>query len=144
MSKPQEIKGLEKLYNIELEELEYGSYIYETCNSYQLNDNRVIIGLNLSCNGSAEIKGMEAFPNLQTLIMSDNRISRIHGLDSLTQLRELILSGNRISEMTGLDALVKLTRLDLSRNQIAETKVSTSARLRSAWLSLGMLGKSRK
>ena len=121
MNKPKKILELEKIYGIELEETQ-DAFIRTVPNTYQLNDRKEIIGLNLSGNNIIEIKGLENLTQLRTLYLSSNKINAIKGLENLTQLQTLYLSGNKITEIKGLESLTKLQELDLSVNQITQLK----------------------
>ncbi len=65
-----------------------------------------------------EIKGLEHLTNLQTLILSNNRIREIKGLENLNNLKELNLENNWIIEITGLENLINLQELYLADNEI--------------------------
>ena len=123
MSKPKEIRELEKIYGITLKELSKDKDILSLENScYQLGSNNEIIGLNLSDNEITEIKGLEQLTQLQKLYLSCNKITEIKGLEQLTQLQKLNLYHNNITEIKGLEQLTQLQELDLSHNQITEIK----------------------
>ena len=70
----------------------------------------------------SEIKGLENFPAIRTLDLSNNNISEISGLDHMVYLFNLDLSQNNITEIKGLDKLKNLRFLKLSYNLIQEIK----------------------
>ena len=70
----------------------------------------------------SEIKGLENFPAIRTLDLSNNNISEISGLDHMEYLFNLDLSRNNITEIKGLDKLKNLRFLKLSYNIIQEIK----------------------
>lgn len=118
--KPKEILQLEKIYGITLQEIQYEiDLLYSSQNNtYLLNNQKEVIGLNLSQNQITEIKGVELFKKLKVLNLSENEISKLEGLDHLTQLKKLDLSNNQIKKIEGLDYLIQLKELYLSDNQI--------------------------
>ncbi len=77
---------------------------------------------NKGINSISEIKGLENFPAMKTLDLSNNNISEISGLDHMENLFNLNLSNNKISEIKGLDNLRNLRFLRLSNNLIQEIK----------------------
>lgn len=58
------------------------------------------------------------FKNLETLILSNNRLSDLSFLEGVTQLKSLDLSNNAISDITYLKDLINLEYLNLSFNKI--------------------------
>ena len=87
-------------------------------NTYQLNQRRAIIGLNLSKNLIYEIAGLEELVELRFLFLNYNQITKIEGLENLSKLVILNLDGNRISKIEGLDNLKKLNQLSIANNSI--------------------------
>ena len=63
----------------------------------------------------SEIKGLESFPALKQLDLSNNNISEISGLDHMENLFNLNLSNNKITEIKGLENLKNLRFLRLSK-----------------------------
>lgn len=120
MSKPQEILELENIYNVELKRISNNENIRELDfkNSYEINESGQIISLNLSENAIIEIKGLDSFYYLSTLVLARNEISEISGLESLHNLSYLDLSENEIFEIKNLETLTMLSQLDLSMNEI--------------------------
>ena len=98
ISEIDEIRGLEKLVNLE--------------------------ELDLTYNEISEIKNLDNLVNLKKLDLSKNCIEEIKGLQNLSQLEDLDLEFNRISEIKGLEMLFNLKRLNLSENfKISEFNV---------------------
>ena len=63
-----------------------------------------------------DITGLEYATNLQTLILTDNKISDLSPLEDLTNLVHLFLDENKISDLSPLKDLTNLTTLDLKQN----------------------------
>jgi len=89
-----EIKGLEKLTDLE--------------------------ALNLRYNKITEIKGIDSLTQLKILNISQNRIKKISGVDTLKNLDVLILRNNDIKIIEGLDNLSSLKDLDLWENNVTQ------------------------
>jgi len=75
---------------------------------------------NKGINSISEIKGLENFPAMKTLDLSNNNISEISGLNHMDNLFKLNLSGNNITEIKGLENLKNLRFLNISNNLIQE------------------------
>jgi len=119
--KPKEILELEKIYNIELSQIEEGDIMdYENRNKYELDNAGKIIGLNLSDNLITRIENLDKLVNLTSLNLGWNQITRIENLDNLVKLTFLNLGENQITRIENLDTLVKLNKLDLMSNQITK------------------------
>jgi len=84
--------------------------------------NATLILKNKGINSITEIKGLEKFPAMKILDLSDNNISEISGLDHMENIFNLDLSNNKISEIKGLDNLRNLRFLYLNGNKIEEVK----------------------
>ena len=72
--------------------------------------------LNLHGNALRRIEGLDACPNLNTLVLSFNEITKLEGLDGLTRLERLDLSYNMIKRIEGLKSLDGLRTLELNNN----------------------------
>src|SRR5690606_27526942 len=108
MIKTEEIIELENKYNITLSPYN-NDYIvtdFRNENCYELDENKKLIGLNLS----------------------ENQISDLSFLSNLTSITHLNLSGNDISDITVLSYLIKLTYLNVEENNIKD--ISPLAELR--------------
>ena len=91
--------------------------------------------LDLSNNNITEISGLDHLENLYNLNLSNNKISEIKGLDNLRNLRFLRLSNNLIQEIKGLDSQKSLMTLYLNGNKIEEIKgLDNSTNLNSLYL----------
>jgi hypothetical protein len=124
MNKPKEILELEKIYAIRLTKIALSNAdIYSIRNRYQLNNNKEIVGLNLSGNKITEIKGLEQLKQLRKLSLHSNQITDIKGLKQLTQLQKLSLHSNQIADIKDLEQLTQLQYLNLNHNQITDIKV---------------------
>jgi len=84
--------------------------------------NATLVLKNKGINSITEIEGLEKFPAMRELNLSDNNISEISGLDHMEYLFNLNLSKNKITEIKGLDKLRNLKFLRLSHNLIQEIK----------------------
>lgn len=65
-----------------------------------------------------EIGVLRAFPLLEVLTLSENKIEDISGLASLTHLKTLVLEDNRIEDLSALANLTRLQHLNLARNEV--------------------------
>jgi Leucine-rich repeat (LRR) protein len=98
------------------------------------------VELNLGHRGLELLHGFEAFPNLATLWLNNNRLAAIDNLDANFRLRRLYASHNRIASLRGsLLAFGHLEELDLSHNGVAhlDGALGTLAQLpllRKLWL----------
>jgi Leucine-rich repeat (LRR) protein len=99
MSKPKEIRALEKIYKITLTEVSIDEFWSAAHNSYVRNDRKEVTHLDLSRNGLTEIKGLETLTQLETLDLSYNQLTEIKGLETLTQLQDLDVNNNQIKEL---------------------------------------------
>lgn len=80
--------------------------------------------LDLSFNQLKTFKNAHRFVgNIQTLILTGNRIRSVHGIDRLYSLEHLALDKNNLRDLTsvaGLASLPQLSSLDLSANPVSE------------------------
>jgi Leucine-rich repeat (LRR) protein len=122
MDKPDEILTIERAYNIILKEISTKQNILQSDNknTYQLNIDGKVVGLNLLGNEITEIEHLEELKLLSVLNLYDNQITEIKNLEELKQLSILNLSGNEISEIKNLEELKLLSTLNLSFNRIIE------------------------
>ena len=97
------------------------TYVYFREKPYQVKKWKLTIK-NKGISNISEIKGLEKFPALKELDLSDNNISEISGLDHLGNLYNLNLSNNEITEIKGLNNLRNLRFLRLDFNKIQEIK----------------------
>jgi len=85
--------------------------------------------------GIESLNGIEHCPNLQTLLLTGNRISIIAPLMELTKLRALWLTWNQISDLAPLAGLTLLEWLFLNGNEISDIgPVARLTELRELWL----------
>ncbi|MDD2716564.1 MAG: leucine-rich repeat domain-containing protein [Candidatus Wallbacteria bacterium] len=73
------------------------------------------------------VNGMEAFPDLEKLDLSDNSILDIKNLSTCPVLQELLLDKNKLVDITPLGNISTLKTLTLTQNKI--TDISGLARL---------------
>jgi internalin A len=135
-TKPQKIIELEKFYEITLKPLEKGNIIeLENKNTYQINDYKELIKINLSSNNISDISVLIGLTSLTFLDLSNNQISNLKPLSYLTNLKKLWLSNNHISDLRPLSGLTLLTELYLQSNQISDLNSISSL---NGLLSLGL------
>jgi len=94
-----EIKGLERLINLEELQLE-GNSILEIKGLEQLENLKI---LNLSKNKIKEIKGLERLKKLKILALDGNEIEVLKGLENLKCLKSLFLHDNNITPIVSLE-----------------------------------------
>ncbi|RVT78714.1 TIR domain-containing protein [Flavobacterium sufflavum] len=116
MDKPTEILELEEYYGISLTE---SSSSFQN-NSYSLNENHEIVGLNLSKCQISEISILKDLVSLTILKLGENKISDISSLENLVLLTNLNIENNKISDISILEKLKLLTNLDLGSNEISD------------------------
>ena len=76
--------------------------------------------LNAEDSDIRNLKGLEFFPNLESLFLSNNQIRNLHPLSELERLSTLDLSNNQIRAIGSLAQLPDLASLDLSGNRISD------------------------
>ena len=115
------IKQIEKILKVELQLIDKIEYYKK---GYSLNQNKQIIGLNIT---DCEIKDLnriisplKELKSLTELNLSGNQISDISTLKDLKSLIELNLNRNEISDVSPLLDLKSLTELNLNRNEISD------------------------
>lgn len=116
MSKPLEILELEKKVNIFLSESEN---LYEN-NSYKLDENKNVVGLNLNSNDINDISFLYDLKYITVLSLNNNKISDISPLKKLFDLKILYLNSNQISDISFIKNLKKIKILRLNDNQISD------------------------
>lgn len=120
--------------NIEFEDANFKAACLNYCDNN--HDGEVSYAEAYSCTylyaggyGIASLKGIEHFPNLESLYCNDNQISELN-LSTNTKLYELIVDSNQITELD-LSANTSLERLSCSYNQISALDLSANTSLRS-------------
>lgn len=132
MDKPVEIIELEKYYKIILSPY---NPIHDLCdsknkNSYKLNENKNIIGLNLYDNEISDISILESYTDLSLLNLMRNSIENFTSLKNLTLLTKLDLGYNNISDISFIQTLTSLKELKLEGNKITDlSKIITLSEL---------------
>ncbi len=125
MAKPKQILELEKHYGIQLREVKEEAIIMswgKGINTFLLNKQKHIIGLNINYNKISDYSFLKGLPQLQSLDLRANQISDARFLQGLTQLQSLNLHYNQISDVRFLAALTQLQSLSLSYNQISDAR----------------------
>jgi len=89
-------------------------------NSYGLNEQHQLIGLNLNHCKLNDISFLSQFTQLQRLYLFNNQITDLTSLKELKSLTNLNLSFNQITNLTALKELKSLTTLYLSNNKITD------------------------
>lgn len=123
MEKPKRIIELERLLKINLFDYKVNASIFENVNTFQLDNNGNVIGLNLNNNNIFEISFLVNFPKLDWLMLNQNQISDISVIQNLTSLTKLELSQNQISNIWYLENLHSIRTLDISNNNITDFSV---------------------
>lgn len=85
-----------------------------------LDENKNVIGLNLSDSKISDTLELKGLINLTKLNLSFNNITDIIGINYLKNLNILFLDNNQISEISGIKKLNKLTKLILGSNKISD------------------------
>jgi Leucine-rich repeat (LRR) protein len=129
MSDLDVIKEIEKIIGIKLKPCPPDVDIMKRLESYLLNEDQKVTGLNLanlnlplSGNNLSDISILKDLPNLTQLNLSQNEINDINVLKVLPNLTQLDLSYNQISDISVLKALSHLTQLNLRDNQLSNTR----------------------
>lgn len=117
--KPEIIVKLEIELGFDICLREVGNVIYWH-NTYLLNANQDVIGLNLTSNKILDISPLEKLTQLKYLNLRSNEIKDISVLASLTQLNYLNLGDNQITDVSALREQTQLRELDLSFNRIKD------------------------
>lgn len=114
MCKPKEILEIEKHYNILLSEVNEGFSIRNlNKNTFNLNDSREVVGLNLSDNEILYSFHFDKLKQLKSLNLRNNKISDFSFLMELKELKELDIDNNDFSDISFLRDLSQLTYLGL-------------------------------
>jgi internalin A len=123
MKKPAEITFLKKHLNITLNHCDSKYTIVNSRNenTYQLNDNNIVIGLNLVNTIVEDISFLSKFPQITSLILNNNEvITDYNEIANLNFLEILHLSGNNIKDISFVQNLKSLIDLNLDRNEISD------------------------
>jgi internalin A len=115
MDKPKEIIDIEKQYNIVLSKVnkEFSIRNLKNRNTFDLNDNGQVVGLNLSENQILDSFHFDKLKQLKSLNLRNNKISDFSFLSELKELKELDIDNNDISDISFLRDLSQLTYLGL-------------------------------
>lgn len=87
-------------------------------NTYVLDKESRVIGLNLSRNDLTDLQVLKGFPHLEKLHLGDNALTSLQGLAHLDQLRELHIDQNLVEDLDGIEGLTSLTRLNINGNKV--------------------------
>ena len=91
--------------------------------TYEEYKNKNGLSLDLSRENLSDIYGIDVdFPNLVTLILSNNEIKDISPLKNLTKLKELYINDNKIVDISCLKDM-DIHILDISYNQISNIDI---------------------
>jgi len=120
MIKTTEISELERNYNILLNprNIKYPIIDQRNSNTYELNDNGDIIGLNFHDNEIDDINYLTHLTTLTHLNLSENKISDISSLSNLINLSYLQMDENEISDISSLSEVKELVYLSCNNNKI--------------------------
>ncbi len=89
-------------------------------------DMEKLLSLDASERGIADLNGLEAAVNLETLNLNDNQVSDLNPLVGLTQLKTLLLCRNNGPDLETLVTMNQLITLHLSGNAIPDYEILTS------------------
>ncbi|MCD0475988.1 leucine-rich repeat domain-containing protein [Flavobacterium sp. EDS] len=122
MNKPTQILDLEDKYKITISQKnkKYSILEYKNQNTFEINENLEIIGLNLSYNEILDFSPFNNLNFLRFLNLQGNNITDISFLENLVHLTHLSLGFNSISECLVLKRFINLTSLNLSSNSISD------------------------
>jgi len=126
LSKPYKVRVIEMCLGKEVElrkvhtEKEMMKGDSTTRNTFLLNENKEIIGLDFSSNQVSDVSFLYGLNNLKYLKSSANQVNNISPLKELRNLQTLNLGGNKISDISHLKELSNLQTLDLGGNKISD------------------------
>ncbi|MCD0469170.1 leucine-rich repeat domain-containing protein [Flavobacterium sp. JAS] len=125
MKKPNQIIKIESLLEVVLSEYNLKDNVigYVNRNTYELNNNGEIIGLNLIGNRIIDIYFLEDFTSLKSLNLANNKISDISIIQNLKLLERLDLDHNDISNISAIKNLTNLTSLVIWKNKISDISI---------------------
>jgi len=110
----QKHTGITELTEVSVDELWY------KINSYSIDIDNNVVGLNLFGNKLKSISFIVEFSALQVLYFRKNQISDISALKELKRLQKLSFRSNQISNISALKELTNLQILYCSDNQISD------------------------
>lgn len=130
MDKPKEIIELEEKYNIKfsLYDKKFEVIDSRNRNTYQLNENIEVIGLNLSANNISDISFLNSLTKLTHLNIEENQITDISILSQLTLLTYLNCNNNIISDISVLTFLIQLKYFNIWNNKVSDITVLANLR----------------
>jgi internalin A len=116
------IKQLEEKLGKNLKEIPHARIGTSLDNSYAVDDNGNVTGLNLLGTETMELSSIaiEKFNHLTHLSLDSNKLSNISFLEKITQLKRLDLENNQISDISPIVNLTNLTTLTLYNNKISD------------------------
>lgn len=122
MNKTEQILILEKFYGITLSNYnsDHSFLSTQNRNTYMLNANFEIIGLNLSYNNITDLSILKDLTSIQYLQLKSNEIKDIQHLENLTSIISLDLSFNFVLDYSILEKLITLKTLNLDRCRIKD------------------------
>ncbi|MBN8642956.1 MAG: leucine-rich repeat domain-containing protein [Flavobacteriales bacterium] len=120
--KPNYVRELEEKYNILIRKIDSLNNIMrdDNRNTFFLDNNKHIIGLNLQGNKISSLSFLKNFTSLTYLNLSKNKISDLSYLKNLNQLKVLYLFNNDINDLSNIKDLNTLIILDLHSNSIID------------------------
>lgn len=134
MKKPTEITFLQKHLNIILNHYDskYTIVDLRNRNTYLINDESIVIGLNLATNDINDISFLSKFKKITSLSLSENEdIIDYSYISDLVFLETLHISGNNIKDILFVKNLKFLKDLNLERNEISDiTSIENLTQLR--------------
>jgi internalin A len=132
-SKPKIIEELEKTLGKKFREVDILNIWLD--NSFSVDSQEVVIGLNLEDSGIADLSPFASLNALKVLNLESNQITDLSPLASLKTLTYLCLNKNQITDLSPLASLISLTQLFLDDNLATDLSPLVSL---TAIISLGL------
>lgn len=126
-AKPREILELEDLLGETFEKMPargrpngffFRTDVMNAQNTYVVDKQGRVVGLNLSRNDLTGLALLEGFPHLEKLQIGDNALASLQGMAHLDQLQELCINDNLLEDLAGIERLVSLRQLIITGNQV--------------------------
>ena len=119
--KPAEILELEKVYGVELSEVNLTTIIYYERNGFYKNELGFVVGLSIIHSNITDLTGIKDFIHLEYLNLSYNQIIDISVIALFKKVQKLFLTSNSITDISPLQACKYLMELELTKNPIVNT-----------------------
>ena len=120
MFKLPSILKLEQLINAEFQQVGDEEKLFNTRNSFLLDEQGNVVGLNAVENDLLNLRGFYLFKKLEILKIRYNHLEDISTLGTFKRLKTLDVCGNRIVDISPLHSLKMLEVLILDHNKIVD------------------------